>query len=93
MSQRCGGHTGLIAGCGFAVRILKSYLNVGDVGWKAQIRTYVDDITLSTVANTPKEVVRILGRSLPKVKAILAERQLVTSDAKRAALLPQKACS
>ena len=69
ISQKCGGNTGLIAGCGFAVHILKAYLNVGDTGWKAQVRTYVDDITLSVVANTHSEVVRILGHDLPKIKS------------------------
>ena len=46
------------------------------------IRIYVDDITLSAVAPTAREVVRRLGRGVPQVKRQLAEKAMITGDSK-----------
>ena len=48
ISNPCGGNSGLIAGCGFAVHILRAFLQMDASKWSCQIRTYVDDITIST---------------------------------------------
>ena len=47
-SNPCGGNSGLIAGCGFAVHILKAFLQMDASKWSCQIRTYVDDCLLYT---------------------------------------------
>jgi len=90
VSNPCGGNTGLIAGCGFAVHLLLSFLR--DLG-SAQVTTriYVDDIALEVSAATPRAAVRILGNALPHVKVALTKRGMVSSDAKEQFFSPDKA--
>jgi hypothetical protein len=81
VSNPCGGNTGLIAGCGYAVHLLRAYLALCNPQGTS-IRIYVDDITLSAVAPTAREVVRRLGRGVPQVKRQLAEKAMITGDSK-----------
>ena len=50
VSAAAGGNTGLVAGCGFAVHILKAFLHIPPLGYGIRVRVYVDDITVSVVA-------------------------------------------
>jgi hypothetical protein len=81
-SQACGGNSGLIAGCGFAVHILAAFLRIGHTKWRANIRTYVDDITLSCTGPSPHSVVRTLGEELPRLKDYLISKHMVTNTTK-----------
>ena len=60
----CGGHTSLIARCGFAVHNLRAFLQPPDLGHGTTTRVYVDDITISAVADTTPDVARALGYGL-----------------------------
>ena len=82
LSRTCGGPTGLLAGCGFAVHILKAYLALDVSHWRATIRTYVDDIALSYEGASARDVVRVLAKELPSLKGSLLSRCMVTHDAK-----------
>ena len=82
ISQRFGGPAGLIAGCGFAVHILKAYLDFDPSQWRATIRTYVDDIALSYVGTSAQDVARVLAKELPLLKTSLISRHMVSNDAK-----------
>ena len=77
-----GGSTGLLAGCGFAVHILKAYLDFDPTQWRATIRTYVDDVTLSYVGTSARDVARALGKELPLLKRRLPSRCMLSNDAK-----------
>ena len=63
--KECGGPAGLLAGRGFAVHMLKANLEIGVARWRATIRTYVDDITLSYVGASARDDVRALAKELP----------------------------
>ena len=65
--QRCGGNTGIVAGCGFAVHILRSFLHPPDLKYGTNVRIYVDDIALAACAKTPWGVVRAIGFALPSL--------------------------
>ena len=81
VSDPCGGNAGLIAGCGFAVRLLKSFLR-GLGSAHVTTRIYVDDIALEVTAATPREAARVLGNAVPHVKSALAKKGMVPSEAK-----------
>ena len=58
--------------------------------WTSQIRTYVDDITISTTGPNPRVVVRPLGHGLPKLKALLLSKNMVTNMSKEQTYSPTK---
>ena len=75
------GASGLTAGCGFAAHILKAFLDFVPTLWRATIRTYVDDVTLSYVGKSARDVVRVLAKELPQLKASVPNRCMITNDA------------
>ena len=52
ISQTCGGHTGLIAGCGFAVRFLRAFLPCPAMPRGVSVRAYVDEFAVTAQSGT-----------------------------------------
>ena len=69
ISPHCGGNTGLLAGCGLVVHILRAFLQPPRFDLSTNVRIYVDDVTLATTAKTAWGVVRALGFALLALKA------------------------
>ena len=82
-SSACGGHTGLVAGCAFAVHILRSYLADLDLTLVyATVRKHVDDITVTIKATCASEAARRLARALPILSDIMANKRMVSNIGK-----------
>ena len=80
------GHCGLVAGCGFAVHILKTHFEDLSARMKyAIIRIYVDDITLTVRALGPEQAVRKMSIDLPICQAALKDKNQESNQGKEQA--------
>ena len=64
------------------MHILKAYLDCDPSRWCATIRTCVDDITLSYVGASARDVARVLAKELPLLKRSLLSRCMASNAAK-----------
>ena len=69
-SRKRGENTGLLVGCGFAAHILRAFLKPPDLGHGTATRVYVDDSTISVVADTAWGVAKALGYGLPQTQGL-----------------------
>ena len=93
MPEPCGGNTGSLAGCGFAVHFLRAFLSFEAQVWGASIRMYVDDIALSFAARLPRLAVGTLGLELSRLKQLMAAKEVLSKRGERTVLLAQCARS
>ena len=83
MADPIQGFSGLVAGCGLAVHMLKAYFeDLGKAMLHAAIRIYLDDITLTVRSMATHLAVRRMSKDLAICQAGLAAKQQVNNKAK-----------
>ena len=82
VSPPCGGRTGLVAGCGFAVHFLRAFLPVPDLPREVTVRAYVDDFAVTAQAPSAWGVVSLLGSALPVLRTYMLSKGMATSNPK-----------
>jgi ribonuclease HI len=82
---------GLVAGCAFAVHILKAYLGPLRETGEAEVRDYVDDVMLFAATPTPAEAAEKLSDTLAAVREWMGSQSMVLNPNKEQLYAPTAA--